>query len=74
MTKIIKKLNKNNIKFTQHNNSITFSINDNGLLNSYTITQINNNKFSLSNNYDKYYLSYKSLIKSLNKYQLTKNW
>lgn len=71
MTNIIKKLNKNNITFSINNNSISFNID---YFNNYTITKINNNKFLLSNNCDSFYLTYESLINSLNKYQLIKNW
>lgn len=71
MSNIIKKLNKNNIQFTINNNIISFQINGE----QYSIQPTKNkNIFLIKNICDSIYTTYKSLIKTLNKYQINKKW
>lgn len=71
MTKIIKKLQKNNINFAISNGQINFKTQDNI---PYTITKINNNKYLINSIFTNDYITYKLLIKILNKYQMPKKW
>jgi len=69
MQKIIKKLNKHNINFTLNNNILQFQINGNN----YSIQPTKyKNIYLFKNIADSFYITYKNLIKSLNKYRINK--